>query len=504
MFALTIIGIFAVVSLLLYRYLIHPFFLSPISKIPNAYKTSPILPVQFWSRQQASPNTRAIFAAHQKHGPVLRIGPNEISCVTPAALRTVYTRGFDKERFYEDVFTNYGIPPMFAKLQSKPHSVQKRLISNVYSKSVVQTSPDMEKLSNVLIRDRMLPIIQAVAENGQELDVFDNGQAIAMDFITAYLFGLANGTDFMNNIDYRHQWLKDYEIFRNLPPHQRQNGNIEKRCLELCEATKRSLQQRNHQGVDSRTDTEPVVFARLLHGLSENTNEDKPDPQHAMRATASEMLDHLIAGHETSAITLTYLMHELSKQPELQARLRNELLTLDPPITFPPSSTTDAPNNLPSPRSIDALPFLDSILHETLRLYAAGPAAQPRVTPHVPGGTTIEGYPNIPGGVVVSANAYTLHRNADVFPEPEAWLPERWLDEQLGKKEEMKRWFWAFGSGGRMCIGSNFSMQEMKLVIAAIYTNYVTEIVDDEGLEQVDAYIARPKGEKLILRFKHV
>ncbi len=49
-----------------------------------------------------------------------------------------------------------------------------------------------------------------------------------------------------------------------------------------------------------------------------------------------------------------------------------------------------------------------------------------------------------------------------------------------------------------------FRIAEMKLVIAAIYTNYTTEIVDDKGIEQADEYISGPAGGKLILRFKHV
>lgn len=370
----------------------------------------------------------------------------------------------------------------------------------MYSKSFLQTSSDVQRLSGILISRRFLPIIGSIAEKGLEMDVFSFSQAVAMDFITSYLFGVSNGTDFMNNVEYRNHWLEEYEAYKKLLSHQHTGSEMERSCLRLCEAAERTLSQ-SQVGLDPSLVTEPVVYARLSRGLARDANE-KPSSPRVLLATASEMLDHMIAGHETSAVTLTYLMHELSQQPELQARLRDELLTLEPPITFP--SSTGKPNSLPSARSIDALPLLDSIRHETLRLYAAGPARQPRITPHVPGGTTIEGYANIPGGVVVSSNAYTLHRNADVFPQPDQWIPERWLDERPGKKDEMRRWFWAFSSGGRMCIGSNFALQELKLVTAAIYTNYVTEIVDDEGIEQTDEYVARPAGEKLILRFKHV
>ena len=75
-----------------------------------------------------SPNTHGVYAAHQKCGPVLRLGPNEISCASATALRTIYQGGFEKDRMYPDFFVNFGTPPMFGMLDSKSHSAQKRLI----------------------------------------------------------------------------------------------------------------------------------------------------------------------------------------------------------------------------------------------------------------------------------------------------------------------------------------------------------------------------------------
>ncbi|KAL8703388.1 MAG: hypothetical protein Q9201_003417, partial [Fulgogasparrea decipioides] len=100
--------------------------------------------------------------------------------------------------------------------------------------------------------------------------------------------------------------------------------------------------------------------------------------------------------------------------------------------------------------------------------------------------------------------AYTLHRNPRVFPSPLSWNPSRWLDASEAHKTEIGRWFWAFGSGGRMCVGSNFAMQEMKLIVAAVYSNFRTRIVDDGGIEQMDAYTAGPRGNKLVLAFERV
>lgn len=62
----------------------------------------------------------------------------------------------------------------------------------------------------------------------------------------------------------------------------------------------------------------------------------------------------------------------------------------------------------------------------------------------------------------------------------------------------MKRWFWAFGSGGWICVRENFAIKQSKLLVAAIYPNFTTSIVDAEGIEQLDFLIAAAKGGKLI------
>ena len=464
MASLTIIAIPVLLFLILYKYILHPLFFSPLSKIPNAHFSASLLPLWIRSKRKNGTGVRTLLALHEKHGPVVRLAPNEISVNSPDALRTVYIGGFEKHRWYLDAFVNYGTVPMVAMLEHKPHSIQKRMVSNVYSKSYLQSSQDLQTLSDRLIFEHFLPMMQQVEEHaGGELDVLDFMQGVGMDLTSAYLFGSSNGTNFMHDADYRRHWIQEYATFKFQLPQERADGEIERWSFAMCEAAERSIQSEKKPNEDP-SETEPVVYGRLVKSLRDLAQDDVPGSKPAIVITASEMLDHLIAGHETSGITLTYLMYELSQRPYLQDRLRDELLTLDPPIICP-SSRDNANENmdghcLPSPHSIDALPLLNNILQETLRLYAAAPAQQPRVTPFSPNGTTIEGYANIPGGVLVSANAHSLHRNKVVFPEPEKWRPERW-DVPEEKREEMKRWFWAFGSGGRMCLGSNFALQSM-------------------------------------------
>ena len=373
---------------------------------------------------------------------------------------------------------------MFSTTKSKPHSAKKRMLSNVYSKSYLQSSKDMQKISQVLVYTRLLPILDDLATRGESTDVYGLNFAMAMDFITAYIFGVSNGSNFLWEMEIREHWLRLYQsrntVYRfwpqellKLAPLLRKVGigmkpekvdlatdEIEVWELKMCKAVEASKASQDNKATYL---SQPVVFDQLAQSLEKSSHESGTAyPRHLV--LASELMDHSQAGHETTTITLTFLMHELSRRPELQSALRKELFTLEPGLYYGPSlvvgpADVDLPD-LPSPRSIDALALLDAIVMETLRLHSAVPGPQPRMTPHNPSQpTTLGQYTGIPGGVRVSGRAWTLHRNQDVYPDPWAWKPERWLNADKDSKDEMMRWFWAFGSGGRMCIGSHFAMQ---------------------------------------------
>ena len=147
--------------------------------------------------------------------------------------------------------------------------------------------------------------------------------------------------------------------------------------------------------------------------------------------------------------------------------LREELLTLTPPIKWPlPEGAQLEDLTLPEPKQIDGLPLLHAIYMETLRLHTPIPGVEPRISPHVPGGSTLGSYSNIPGGVRVSSMPYTLHRNEKVFPDPESFDPLRWLPSHTSEEhlKEMHRWFWAFGSGGRMCVSLDSSTNQYQFL----------------------------------------
>lgn len=105
--SIPILGACLLFLLAVYKFIIYPTFLSPLSKIPNAHWSSSFSPVWIlWTRYNVREN-RTIYAAHLKYGPVIRLGPNELSVNDIGGLRAIYGGGFEKGQWYS-FFDNYG------------------------------------------------------------------------------------------------------------------------------------------------------------------------------------------------------------------------------------------------------------------------------------------------------------------------------------------------------------------------------------------------------------
>ncbi|KAK3349932.1 cytochrome P450 [Lasiosphaeria hispida] len=412
---------------------------------------------------------------------------------------------------------------MFSARSAAEHSARKRLISHVYSKSFVQSekSPVAEQAREILYA-RLIPILR---EEGGTVDAYSVFMAATMDFIAAYIFGIKGGTNFLTGKGYRDHFFElykarnDYGIYDQELPWltafcrrvgiplcpawvDYANKELGEWCQKLCKGMVERKEETAEDGHDKA-----VVWNALVRGLQ---NEAAVNRESVLYSTAlaqpdlsiaSELFDHVLAGQETAGLTLTYLSWRLSQSLNLQAELRAELLGLTPNMQFV-DGDEETPRSVPDPKQLDSLPVLHAIIMETLRLHSPIPGPQPRQTPD--NGGHLGPY-FVPGGVRVAAMAYGLHRDKEVFPDPERWDHRRWLPSGVSEDDRKKRnrQFWAFSSGGRMCIGSNFAMHEMKLVVAAVYSNYTSTIVDDEGMaQQTDGYTGRPQKERLFLRFE--
>lgn len=101
------IGLWVLIGSFLYRYILYPFAVSPLTKIPSAHwscSTSPLWIL--WARYMNREN-KTLHEAHQKCGSVVRVGPNEVSVNNMDAVKTIYQGGYDKHEWYS-IFNNYG------------------------------------------------------------------------------------------------------------------------------------------------------------------------------------------------------------------------------------------------------------------------------------------------------------------------------------------------------------------------------------------------------------
>ena len=450
---LTLVVVIASLCLLVHKYLIYPLAISPLSKLPRAHPLCSIS--EKWLDWQRKREAKTLFEAHQQHGPIVRLGPREVSVNSLEGLRHIYTAGLEKHPFYTGKFENYGTPNLVSMLDHSSHSTQKRMISSVYAKSFVQNSADAAQLSDRIILGRFLPLLQEYAEREEPVNVFNFGQWSGIDLMTAYLFGSGHATDFLRDKigrkDYFDEWnrIRDFDVVG-------EKSNVEGLCMKLLRGALAS-QSEPHQPGESKGIVGLLLYSRLMSNAK--SEGQQLTVEELMKRCASEMLDHIVAAHETLAITLTYVIYRMSLDPTLQTALRAELSTLQPAV-----SLHETTNPLPPPDKVDNLPLLNAVLQETLRLHAAVPGRLPRVVPAE--GISMHGY-YIPANTTVSCNAYSLHRHAETFPRGFEWLPQRWmsdrdrssLGDQFPPPEVIRRWLWAFGSGGRMCIGSNYAIQ---------------------------------------------
>jgi cytochrome P450 family 110 len=162
-----------------------------------------------------------------------------------------------------------------------------------------------------------------------------------------------------------------------------------------------------------------------------------------------ELMTLLAAGHETTATALTWALYWIHKLPSVHQQLISELQSL--------GSTYD-------PNAIFRLPYLNAVCSETLRIYPVAMLTFPRVTK-----TRVQ----LTGGLlepetIVQGCIYLAHRREDVYPDPDQFRPERFLEHPPYSPFE----YLPFGGGARRCIGTAFAQFEMKLAISQLLLNF--------------------------------
>ncbi|MFS8104211.1 cytochrome P450 [Lentzea alba] len=196
----------------------------------------------------------------------------------------------------------------------------------------------------------------------------------------------------------------------------------------------------------------PDTISSLVHLASEG------DVELTDEVIRDEAFSLLYTGFSTTANTLAWTLVRLSRDRRVLQLLTESIV----------SSVGDAGV---SRESVNAIPYLEAVLKEVLRLHPVTALNGVRLLRE---DVELDGY-HIPAGSVLVHCAHLLQRSSDVFDAPDEFLPERFVNAPLD------RYSWgAFGGGSRMCVGRGFSMNEMKLVLAKVLLEYELQAVDAE------------------------
>ncbi|MCA9705568.1 MAG: cytochrome P450 [Myxococcales bacterium] len=199
------------------------------------------------------------------------------------------------------------------------------------------------------------------------------------------------------------------------------------------------------------------------------------------RIVHDEVITMFLAGHETTALALTWTWYLLSLHPEAEARLYREV---DEVLGGRSPTAADLPR----------LPYAKQVLQESLRL----------MPPVWSGGrdiardTELTGYA-LRGGDLIMLVPYLTHRHPDFWDRPEAFVPERFEPDQLRGRHRMA--YFPFSAGPRMCVGNHFTMIEAQLAIAVIAQRFRLDHRPGHLVERDHQITMRPRhGMQMLLR----
>jgi cytochrome P450 family 110 len=240
-------------------------------------------------------------------------------------------------------------------------------------------------------------------------------------------------------------------------------GRMKQRHRQIHDLLQAEIEERRTQQNEQRTDVLSLMMAARDENGQAMTDAELRD----------ELLTILFAGHETTATTLAWAFYQIH-QP-LNLNVREQLL-----------KELDSLGENSHPMEIARLPYLTAVCHETLRMYPVIPTIFPRIAKSP---VKIAGY-LFEAETILSPSNYLVHYREDLYPNAQAFKPERFLERQYSAGE-----YFPFGGGSRRCLGYALAELEMKLVLAKILSKYQLALAEDKPVKpQRRGFTLAPAG----------
>jgi len=319
--------------------------------------------------------------------------------------------------------------------------------------------------TEVLLRDW-----QPLAKSGEAFDVTTEMMRLTLQVVGRTLFSTDLGAEAekiygaltiaLDHISYR--------MFHPLSPPENiptpRNRRFRNARQVLDDVSLAMIRERRAQGTDTGD-----LLSMLLLARDEDTGEGMDD-----RQLRDEIMTILMAGHETTAVALSWAWWLLSENPEVWERLQAEL---DTALSGRTPGIQDVPN----------LPYTRMIIQEAMRVYPPIWA----MTRQAVEDDTIRGY-HIKAGSTIIVMQYITHRHPEFWPNPERFDPENFAPEVANSRPRFA--YFPFGGGPRGCLGNNFAMMEAQLILAMIAQRHKLVPVKGQQVVPEPSITLRPRN----------
>ncbi|KAI1321422.1 cytochrome P450 [Xylariaceae sp. FL0255] len=471
-------------------YIIRRLFFNPLSKIPGPWYTN-LTGIVFKIHTSRGYGPIYVDDLHKKYGPIVRTGPSSVDIMDLEGVKRIHRVKADyvKSDFYK------GVPPgkenMHNTQDKEMHRRHRKLLSAPISESGLKPKIPLIEVKVRLMVERM----REEMKNKGTVDVFKWWLFMTTDVIAQLTFGqsfemLESGkiNEFVEDLQvagpiasFASQFcgLANFVVKVKIPF----MGSMRDQINRMSVYSQTQLDNLKEKLDNNAVDEEQYLMSRLVRGLTL----DGESMSEIEVVRDAEL--YIVAGSDTTSNTLTYVTWSICRDPSLRDRVVAELSALPP-------NFTDS--------DLKQLSLLNQCITEGLRCFPVVAGGLPRIVPEE-GAAFGNGKGKfwVPGGTEVTTQNWSLHRNPEVFPEPQSFRPERWDKERT--TQEMRDSWMPFGGGSRNCIGMHLAYIEMRLGLAYFFRAFPDSKVStkegmcDADMEQALYFIASPRKHRCLI-----
>ncbi|TPX07064.1 uncharacterized protein E0L32_011052 [Thyridium curvatum] len=391
-------------------------------------------------------------ALHKKYGPIVRLGPNELSFAGGAkAWADIHGPRKGPLPHKDPVFYPSSINGAQSLMTAgdEEHSRQRKIMSHAFSERILREQEPLLKSWAAKMKTKMAER----TATGQGINMVKFYNCTTFDIMADLLF--LQGLNLLEDEEYS-PWIKT--LFNSLKTATMVLGF--RRYSSWVNQFIEYYVKNNEQA--RKAESEHFRYAAERIDARWNRSANRPDPWAAFLGGLTREEQHvtasalMVAGTETTATALSGLTYHLLQNPAVAEKLKEEIRSsfrCYDDINFD---------------SLARLKYMDACLKEALRIYPPVPSGLPRVTP--PGGLVICDH-YIPGGTIVGVHHMATYRSPDHFRHPENFAPERWLGDPEYARDHRDA-LEPFQTGQRNCLGQNFAWHEMRLLLATVLLHF--------------------------------